>query len=180
MRTYFLRVFGLLQQCRTKLLCLRNKSFPYGEDPHQWSYLPESYSCQNSNHVGTLQSKVNHMPQLFFQLGFLGNYIMTSQAPRDRLICPSYVRPHVIRLLQDHWFHTVKFVLNWSFMSNFSLFNRVSIKIYENQIFNFDFFPIREYVFVLSFLTILNIYKNCFKGRQRLLVRVAKFCLCKL
>ena len=32
----------------------------------------------------------------------------------------------------------------------------------------------------LSFLTILNIYKDYFKGRQRLRKCEAKFCLCKL
>ena len=31
-----------------------------------------------------------------------------------------------------------------------------------------DFHSIREYVFRASFLTILNIYKDYFKGRQRL------------
>ena len=31
-----------------------------------------------------------------------------------------------------------------------------------------DFHSIREYVFRSSFLTILNIYKDYFKGRQRL------------
>ena len=50
---------------------------------------------------------------------------MTSWAPRDRLICPHYVHPRVIYLLQDHWFNTVRSILNWSFMSNFSLFKGV-------------------------------------------------------
>ena len=46
--------------------------------------------------------------------------------------------------------------------------DRLSIEIYENQIFSFDFIPIHEYVFEFSFLTTLNIYKDCFKGRYRL------------
>ena len=43
--------------------------------------------------------------------------------------------------------------------------DKLSIEIYEKQIFNFDFHPIHEYVFRLSFLTTLNIYKDYFKGR---------------
>ena len=45
--------------------------------------------------------------------------------------------------------------------------NRVSIENYENQIFSSNFMPIREYVFGLSFLTTLNIYKDYFKSRHR-------------
>ena len=40
------------------------------------------------------------------------------------------------------------------------------IEIYENQIFSFDFTPICVYLFRLSFLTSLNIYKDYFKGRH--------------
>ena len=42
----------------------------------------------------------------------------------------------------------------------------LSIEIYENKIFNYDFYPIRVYMFGLSFLTTLNIYKDYFKGRH--------------
>ena len=35
----------------------------------------------------------------------------------------------------------------------------LSIEIYENQIFNFDFHPICVYMFEFSFLTILNMYR---------------------
>ena len=42
----------------------------------------------------------------------------------------------------------------------------LSIKIYENHIFSFDFHPIRVYIFGISFLTTLNIYKDYFKGRH--------------
>ena len=42
----------------------------------------------------------------------------------------------------------------------------LSIKVYEKQIFNSDFHPIRVYMFGLSFLTTLNIYKDFFKGRH--------------
>ena len=35
-------------------------------------------------------------------------------------------------------------------------------------------------MFRLSFLTTLNIYKDCFKGHKRLCEYEAKFCLCKL
>ena len=41
----------------------------------------------------------------------------------------------------------------------------LSIEIYENQVFSFDFHLIRLYMFGLSFLTTLNIYKDYFKGR---------------
>ena len=44
---------------------------------------------------------------------------MTSWVPRGHLIHPRYVRPHVIRLLQDHFLNTARSILNWSFMSNF-------------------------------------------------------------
>ena len=44
--------------------------------------------------------------------------------------------------------------------------DRVFIKIYENQIFSFDFTPMHVYMFGLSFLTTLNIYKDYFKGRH--------------
>ena len=46
------------------------------------------------------------------------------------------------------------------------LIDTLSIEIYENQIFSSDFTPIRVYMFGLSFLIILNIYKNYFKGRH--------------
>ena len=45
---------------------------------------------------------------------------------------------------------------------------QVSVKVYETQIFEYVFHPIREYVFGLSFLTTLNIYKDYFKGRKKL------------
>ena len=41
------------------------------------------------------------------------------------------------------------------------------IEIYENQIFSYDFHPICVYMFGLSFLTTLNIYKVYFKGRHK-------------
>ena len=46
--------------------------------------------------------------------------------------------------------------------------DRVSIEIYEIQIFCSVFHPIHDYMFELSFLTTLNIYKDYFKSRQRL------------
>ena len=58
--------------------------------------------------------------------------------------------------------------------------DKLSIKIYENQIFSFDFTLIRVYMFGISFFTTLNIYKDYFKGRQWLRKCKAKFCLCKL
>ena len=45
---------------------------------------------------------------------------------------------------------------------------KVSVKVYEIQIFYYVFHPIREYVFELSFLTTLNKYKDSFKGCKRL------------
>ena len=43
----------------------------------------------------------------------------------------------------------------------------VSIENYKNQIFRSNFTHIHVYVFRISFLTTLNIYKDYFKGRQR-------------
>ena len=46
--------------------------------------------------------------------------------------------------------------------------DKLPIEVYENQFFRADFTLIREYMFGLSFLTTLNTYKDCFKGRQKL------------
>ena len=46
------------------------------------------------------------------------------------------------------------------------------IEIYENQFFRFDFTHIHVYVFQLSFLSTLNIYKDYFKGRQKVVALV--------
>ena len=40
------------------------------------------------------------------------------------------------------------------------------IKIYKNKFFKFDFTHICVYLFRLSFLITLNIYKDYFKGRH--------------
>ena len=50
-------------------------------------------------------------------------------------------------------------------LDSFSI-NNLSIKIYENQFFRSDFMHIHVYVFRLSFLTTLNIYRDYFKGRH--------------
>ena len=44
------------------------------------------------------------------------------------------------------------------------LIDNLSIEIYENQFFKYDFTYICVYLFRLSFLTTLNIYKDYFKG----------------
>ena len=49
-----------------------------------------------------------------------------------------------------------------------SSIDRVSVEIYEKQIFSSILHPIHKYVFMLSFLTTLNIYKDYFKGHKRL------------
>ena len=64
-------------------------------------------------------------------------------------------------------------------LDSFSI-DRLSVEIYENQFFRVDFTSIREYILELSFLTTLNIYKDCFKGRQRLRKCEVKLCSCKL
>ena len=58
--------------------------------------------------------------------------------------------------------------------------DKLSIKVYEIQFFRVDFTSICEYMFVISFLTTLNIYKDCFKGHQWLRKCEAKLCSCKL
>ena len=65
-------------------------------------------------------------------------------------------------------------------MLDIFLIDKLSVNIYEKQIFSSDFHPIRGYMFRLSFFTTLNIYKDCFKGYQRLHKCEAKFCSCKL
>ena len=51
-------------------------------------------------------------------------------------------------------------------LNNFSIDN-LSIEIYENQFFRSNFTHIYVYLFRLSFLTTLNIYKDYFKGCHR-------------
>ena len=58
--------------------------------------------------------------------------------------------------------------------------DKLSIEVYEKQIFSSDFHSICVYMFGFSFLTTLNIYKDYFKGRQRLRECEAKLCSCKL
>ena len=64
-------------------------------------------------------------------------------------------------------------------LDGFSI-DKLFVEIYEKQIFSSIFHQIRGYMFRLSFLTTLNIYKDCFKGRQRLRKCEAKLCSCKL
>ena len=52
------------------------------------------------------------------------------------------------------------------------LIDNLSIEIYENQFFRYDFMHIHMYVFRLSFLTTLNIYKDYFKGRHKVVALV--------
>ena len=54
------------------------------------------------------------------------------------------------------------------------LIDNLSIVIYENQFFRSDFIYIyiHVYVFRLSFLIILNIYKDYFKGRHKVVALV--------
>ena len=42
--------------------------------------------------------------------------------------------------------------------------DRVSVEVYENHFFRSDFTPIHVQMFGLSFLTTLNIYKDCFRA----------------
>ena len=51
----------------------------------------------------------------------------------------------------------------------------LSVEVYEIQFFRADFTPICEYVFRLSFLTTLNIYKDCFKGHYSWCTSMQKF-----
>ena len=44
--------------------------------------------------------------------------------------------------------------------------DNLSIEIYENQYFRSNFTQIRVYLFRISFLTTLKIYKDYFKGRH--------------
>ena len=48
-------------------------------------------------------------------------------------------------------------------LNSFSI-DKLSIEVYENQFFRDNFTSICEYMFGLSFLTTLNIYKDFFKG----------------
>ena len=54
--------------------------------------------------------------------------------------------------------------------STTSSIDKLSIKVYEKQIFNSDFHPTHVYLFGLSFLTTLNIY-------IRIILRAVKCCI---
>ena len=56
-------------------------------------------------------------------------------------------------------------------LDSYSIDN-LSIEIYEYQFFRFDFTHIHLYLFRLSFLTTLNIYKDYFKGRHKVVALV--------
>ena len=56
----------------------------------------------------------------------------------------------------------------WSLWLDSYLDRWLSIKVYETQFLRVVFHPICEYVFRISFLTTLKIYKDYFKDRQRL------------
>ena len=64
-------------------------------------------------------------------------------------------------------------------LDGFSI-DKLFVEVYEKQIFSSAFHPIRVYMFEFSFLTTLNIYKDYFKGRQRLRKCEAKLYSCKL
>ena len=52
------------------------------------------------------------------------------------------------------------------------LIDNLSIEIYENQFFISDFMHIHMYVFRLSLLTTVNIYKDYFKGHHRVVALI--------
>ena len=57
-------------------------------------------------------------------------------------------------------------------MLNSCSIDNLSIEIYENQFFRSDFTHIHVYMFRLSFLTTLNIYKDYFRGRHKVVALV--------
>ena len=59
-------------------------------------------------------------------------------------------------------------------LDSFSI-DKLSIEIYENHILSFDFTPICVYLFRLSFLTTLNIYKDYYNGRHNWCNSMQKF-----
>ena len=79
----------------------------------------------------------------------------------------------------DSWYLS-RFKSCWSPILDNFLTDKLSIKVNENQLFRADFSLIREYMFELSFLTTQNMYKDFFKGRQRLRKCEEKLCSCKL
>ena len=64
--------------------------------------------------------------------------------------------------------------LKGSFSSMFDScsIDNLSIEIYENQFFSFDFMHIHVYMFRISFLTTLSIYNDYFKGRHNVVALV--------
>ena len=58
--------------------------------------------------------------------------------------------------------------ISWQiYLSRFKMWSSTAISIenYENQFFKFDFMHIHVYLYRVSFLTTLDIYKDYFKGR---------------
>ena len=94
-------------------------------------------------------------------------------------VCPrNKVKKYQILKLDSQYLSRFKMMFK-PMLDSYSI-DELSIKVYEKEIFNSDFHPIRGYMFGLSFLITLNIYKDYFKGHQRLRKCEAKFCLCKL
>ena len=68
---------------------------------------------------------------------------------------------------EEMLFFTARQISRQIYLSRFKMWSStaVSIENYENQFFKFDFMHIHVYLYRVSFLTTLDIYKDYFKGR---------------
>ena len=68
---------------------------------------------------------------------------------------------------EEMLFFTARQISRQIYLSRFKMWSSTAISIenYENQFFKFDFMHIHVYLYRVSFLTTLDIYKDYFKGR---------------
>ena len=68
---------------------------------------------------------------------------------------------------EEMLFFTARQISRQIYLSRFKMWSSTAISIenYENQFFKFDFMHIHVYLYKVSFLTTLDIYKDYFKGR---------------
>ena len=68
---------------------------------------------------------------------------------------------------EEMLFFTARQISRQIYLSRFKMWSStvISIENYENQFFKFDFMHIHVYLYRVSFLTTLDIYKDYFKGR---------------
>ena len=132
-----------------------------------WSFDKTHFTC-NLLDIGVFNASRNNVSRIS---------VKTMQVyPRNKWRSAEFSNSTTSSIASIYW--GLKAVLARG--STASSIDTLFLEVYEIQFFRADFNPTRVYMFRLSFLTTLNIYKDYFKGRQRLRKCEAKFCSCKL